>query len=82
MLRLRPAVDLVVLLVDVPGDVAAVLDVVRRRVDHRLEGLPALTDAAVPPVPAAVGPVRRDDVDPGVAFSDVVRESKSLGAKG
>ena len=67
MLRLRPAVDLVVLLVDVPGDVAAVLDVVRRRVDHRLEGLPALTDAAaVPPVPAAaVGPVRRDDVDPG-----------------
>ena len=79
MLRLRPAVDLVVLLVDVPGDVAAVLDVVRRRVDHRLEGLPA-PDAAVPPVPAAVGPVRRDDVDPGVAFSVVVRESKSLGA--
>ena len=63
MLRLRPAVDLVVLLVDVPGDVAAVLDVVRRRVDHRLEGLPA--PDAVPPVPAAVGPVRRDDVDPG-----------------
>ena len=39
VLRLGPAVDLV-LLVDAPVDVAPVLNVVRRRVDHRLEGFP------------------------------------------
>ena len=62
VLRLRPAVDLV-LLVDAPADVATVLNVVRRRVDHRLEGLSA---AAVPAVPAAA-------VSSGWLFSGVVR---------